>query len=82
MSVQTKAALEAAIQAHIADVTGGNILTDWGLVIASTSMEDIGTGATVYLFESNDGQPAHVSYGLMSYALRSSVWERDDDDDD
>lgn len=79
MSDSTKAALEAAITAHIADLTDGNILTDWGLVIASTSIEDIGTGTTVYMFESNAGQPAHVSYGLMSYALQSSVWQGDDD---
>ena len=80
MSQSTKTTLDAAIAAHIADLTEGNILTDWGLVIASTSMDDIGTGTTVYLFESNDGQPPHVSYGLLSYAMQSSVWEEDDDD--
>ena len=78
MSAETKAALESAIAAHIADATDGNILTDWGMVTASTTMEDIGSGATVYRFDCNDGQPAHVSYGLMSYALQSSVWEEED----
>lgn len=82
MSEQTKADLEAAVAAHIADKTDGNILTDWALVIASSAMEDIGTGATVYLFESNDNQPAHVSFGLLQYALRSSVWDEGPDEDD
>jgi DNA-directed RNA polymerase subunit E'/Rpb7 len=81
MSTATKAALDAAVAAHIADKTDGDVLTDYALVIASTSMEDIGTGATSYLFEANGNQPAHVSFGLLSYAMHSSVWLSDDDDE-
>lgn len=54
----------------------------YGLVMASTTLESIGTGTTIYLFEANDGQPAHVSFGLLSYALQSSVWSSEDDDED
>ena len=80
MSEQTKAALEAALTAHIADVTDGNLLTDYGIIAASTSMDAIGTGSTVYFYEANEGQPAHVSYGLITYAERSGIWNEDDDD--
>ena len=78
MSDQTKADLEAAISVHVADMTEGNLLTDWSLVIASTSVDDIGSGATDYRFEANTGQPPHVSYGLLTYAIQASVWNEDD----
>lgn len=79
MSDETKAALDVAVAAHAAELTGGNMLTDWGLVMATTEIEDIGTGSTIYAFDANDGQPAHVSYGLLSYALHSAVWDETDD---
>lgn len=80
MSVESKSLLEAALAAHIADVTEGNILTDYCIIAASSSMDDIGTGSTEYFFEANEGQPPHVSYGLITYAERSGIWDEDDDD--
>lgn len=82
MSDATKQALTEAIAAHIADVTDGNLLTDWALAIASTELEDIGTGRTNYYYEGNDNQPAHVGYGLLKYTLDASLWQGTDDDDD
>jgi len=79
MSDDTKANLEAALHAHIADEQDGRIVTDWAMVVASTTVEDIGTGATFYQFQANTGQPAHVSYGLLSYALHSAVWDEDEE---
>jgi len=81
VSDATKAALDIAVEAHIADVTAGGMVTDYALVTASTDMEDIGTGATTYFYEGNNHQPAHVSYGLLSYALNSVIWDEDEDDE-
>lgn len=81
MSADTKAALDAAISAHMADVSDGNIVPDYALVIGSTALDDIGSGRTRYYLEGNDGQPVHVSYGLLSYVLNSNLWDEDDEDD-
>lgn len=80
MSDETKAALDAAVAAHIADVSDGNIVTDWCVVAGMTDIEDIGTGTTRYFFEGNDSQPPHVSYGLLTYAVQSSIWNENEDD--
>lgn len=67
-------------RAHIADL--GLILTDWALVAACTTLNDIGTGTTSYRIEGNDGQPVHVTTGLFHYATEHSIWDDDEDDDD
>lgn len=79
MSAETKTALEAALAAHIADVTEGDIVTDWTLISATTSMEEIGTGKTSYWCEGNEGQPIHVTVGLLQYARETATWGDDDD---
>ena len=80
MSADTKAALEAALNAHITDVTDGDILTDWTLIAATTSVENIGTGTTRYFCEGNDGQPVHVTIGLLQYGRETTTWGDDEDD--
>lgn len=75
----TKQALEQALAAHIAEVTGGNIITDWTLIAATTTVDDIGTGTTSYFCEGNDGQPVHVTVGLLQYARETATWGDDDD---
>lgn len=79
MSDQTKRALETALAAHITDVTEGGILTDWTLIAATTSVEDIGTGATSYFCEGNEGQPVHVTIGPLQYGRETTTWGDDDD---
>lgn len=44
MSEQTKAHLEAAIAAHIADECDGDHATSWVVVTDTTSLDDIETG--------------------------------------
>ena len=82
MSDQTKAALDEAVAAHVADTGNGDIVTDWALIAATTSAENIGTGTTRYLLEGNDNQPVHVMTGLFRYASERVVWDEDEEDDD
>jgi len=68
MSRETKLALDEALRVHIASETDGDILTEYSLVTASISMDDIGTGRVTYYLEGPDHQPAHVSTGLLRLA--------------
>lgn len=81
MSTATKAALDSALAAHIADLSDGHILTDWALIAATTSVDNIGTGTTRYYCEGNDGQPIHVTIGLLQYGRETATWGDEDDDD-
>lgn len=80
MTVDTKAALEAAIDAHIAEQCDGNLVTHYALIAATTTMADIGSGATSYFLEANSHQPLHVTIGLLSVGI-DRVSNMDDDDD-
>ena len=82
MSAETKAALEAALAAHIADQCNGDLVTDWALVAATSTLDAIGTGATRYFIEANTNQPVHVMAGLFRYAGEHVIWGDDDDDKD
>lgn len=82
MSDQTKADLDAAIAAHVAETGNGDIVTDWALIAATTSVENIGTGTTRYLLEGNDNQPVHVMTGLFRYASEHVIWDNDEEGDD
>lgn len=81
MSDTTKAALEAALTQHIADVTDGGIITDWALIAAVTNLEDIGTGKTRYWCEGNSAQPVHVTVGLLRYGGEHATFGDDEEDD-
>lgn len=80
MSDATKAALDKALEAHITDVTEGGLVTDWALIAATTSVENIGTGTTRYWLEGNTGQPVHVTIGILQYGRETTTWGDDDDD--
>lgn len=82
MSDKTKAALDAAIAAHVSETGDGAIVTDWALIAATTSVENIGTGTTRYLLEGNDNQPVHVMTGLFRYASERVIWDDDEEDDE
>ena len=81
MSAETKTALEAALAAHIADQCDGDLVTDWALVAATSTMENIGTGITRYFIEANTNQPVHVMAGLFRYASEHVIWDDDNDDE-
>ena len=82
MSVDTKTALDAAIAAHVAATGDGRLVTDWALVAATTTVEDIGTGTTSYLLEGNNNQPIHVMAGLFRYGAEKAIWGFEGDNDD
>lgn len=82
MSDETKAALDLALRDHIAEITTGSILTDYFTIAASVDMEDIGSGTVYYCFITPDKQPAHVSMGLIQYAVTQGAPNEGDDDDD
>ncbi|MFJ4997123.1 hypothetical protein ACIP5T_03155 [Microbacterium sp. NPDC088619] len=81
MSDQTKATLDAAVAAHVSETGDGDLVTDWALIAATTSVENIGTGTTRYLLEGNDNQPVHVMTGLFRYASERAIWDDGDDDE-
>jgi hypothetical protein len=71
--------LEDALRDYVAERTDGAILTDYFVVAASTEFEDIGTGSTLYMFLTPETQPAHVSMGLLAYAVSEGSPIHDDD---
>lgn len=77
MSAETRAALEAALAAHIADRCDGAIVTDWALIAANSSLDDLGTGRTSYFVEANENQPVHVMTGLFRYASEHVLYGSD-----
>ncbi len=75
----TKQVLDAALRDYIAEITDGSFLTEYFLVSASTSMEDIGTARTMYAFVTADNQAPHVTLGLLAYARDNGTVVDDDD---
>ena len=65
MSDQTKAALESAIRAHVADELDGALTTGWALIAAAATDTDFAVGQTEYFTESADMQPHHSTLGLV-----------------
>lgn len=79
---ETHADLEQAIQAHIGETRPGKVLTDWALIAATTTIEDIGSGATDYYLVGNTGQPVHVTLGLVAYIAAHGPYVGMDDDEE
>lgn len=80
MSEQTKAALDEAIAAHAADVSGsGGIITGYVLFAAHVNGRALESGGTGYMSEFAEGQAWHVAYGLAQMLL-DQVASGDDDD--
>lgn len=68
MSDETKADLDKAITAHFTDQWDGGFVIGWVLQVAGKTSEDIDAGQTSYSREVLDGQPAHVTLGLLDFA--------------
>lgn len=69
MSADTKAALDEAIAAHFGDAWDGAILTGYVLQMAGVTADDIQDGEqTSYFREVAEGQPSHVTLGLLDYS--------------
>jgi hypothetical protein len=84
MSDATKAALDAALNAHIADVTEENALVTAYVIHAAyitIGTEDRRT--TGYMSEFADDQPYHTGLGLSVHLVelyKAGAFEEDDDD--
>lgn len=82
MSEQTKAALDAAIAARIADECDEpTIVTGYVLHAAHLSTENIDRGSTGYFAEYADQQPFHVCVGLAHQLTQKLALDYEDDDD-
>lgn len=84
MSDETRAALDNAISAHIADTFPGYYTSGWVVVASSAHINR--PDATNYRLLSPDSQPFHVDDGLMQIGIRilNDSWNTsaDDEDDD
>lgn len=78
--VTARERLDEALRDYVAEVSGGAILTEYFVITASTNMQDIGTGRTIYVWFAPPNQAAHTSLGLLHYAADNAAI-RDDDDD-
>lgn len=77
--VSTRQRLDDAMRDYIAEIGDGAILTDWFLITAATTVEDIGAGRTIYSWVQPPTQPPHVSLGLLAYASENATTVDDDD---
>lgn len=82
MSDTTKADLDAALAAHIADECEGGIITGYVPQAAYFSENTLDHGTTGYLREFADNQAYHIGYGLASQLLDSYRNPDYADDDD
>lgn len=64
MSAETKAALDAALQAHIADETNGSIVTGYVLLASNQDIEKLDQEVTGYWREVYTHQAMHTTVGL------------------
>ena len=67
MSAETRAVLEAAIEAHVAaeGEAPGSVLTGYALIVSHATGDDFADNVTRYLTEVSEGQPFHVTLGLV-----------------
>ena len=76
----TTAALEDAIRAHVADLTGDDAgpVAHWVLV---AGVLDTTNGDIPILIEGPDGQPGYIAAGLLHAALHPDNYNGDDEED-
>lgn len=86
MSDQTLQAIEDAIAAHLSDEMGENrMVTGWVGYVSSMSSENLENHTHGYNALTGDGQPFHVSFGLVSMLQADVVYQTnfaDSDHDD
>ncbi|SIN72722.1 hypothetical protein [Agromyces cerinus] len=88
MSLETKTALDAAIDAHFADETDGALVSGYILQLFGSSFDDLDQGQVSVLREVAEGQNFITSLGIADYisqTIRHTVTETvyfgDDEDD-
>lgn len=78
LSAETKAALEAALQAHVNDIRDGYLVGGYALEAHLVKFED--DGRHHYLFISPDRQAYHSTLGLLQTAMDDFTVPDDGDD--
>lgn len=73
VGVTARQRLDEALRDYVAEVADGAILTDYFVVTASTTMEDIGTGRTMYVWFAPHNQSPHTTLGLLHYATDNAM---------
>lgn len=76
MSAETKAAIEAALQAHVDDERTGFLVSAYTLTCHLATLED---DRSHYLYLTPARQPYHSTLGLMQVSMDDFV--NDDDDE-
>ena len=85
MSEQTKAALDAALAAHIDDECEGALVSGYVLQAAYFNGDTIRHGTNGYMREFAEGQAFHVGYGLANQLIdyyRNPDWYDGEDEDE
>ena len=82
MSDETRAALDDAISAHIADIFPGYYTSGWVVVASSAALDK--PNSTNYRVMSPDNQPFHIDDGLITVGRRilQDAWDIDADEED
>lgn len=78
MSDATKAALEEAISAHVADECDGDMTGAWVILAESTSLDDIENDVSSFYLTSRDSQSSFLTTGLLWQALEHGRFQRDE----
>ena len=69
MSAKTKAALQEAIAAHVADECEGDMAGAWVVVAESTNVSDVENDMSSWYIASRDYQASIMTNGLLYSAL-------------
>lgn len=69
VSEQTKAALEAAITAHIADECDGDLATAWVVIAETTNLEEIDDNMSAFYIDTRETQSTYTTDGMLYHAL-------------
>lgn len=78
MSEQTKAALDTAIAAHVADEYEGDMVTAWVVATETTSIGMLDAGEGSMVIETRDMQSNYLTEGLLHAALMVGYRGNDD----
>jgi hypothetical protein len=77
VSVETKAALEEAIAAHVADECDGDMIGGWVVLAETTSLEQIEDDLSAFYLDARTSQSSFLTTGLLWQALEHGRFRND-----
>jgi hypothetical protein len=78
VSDQTKAALELALEAHIADECDGDMTGAWVFLAETTTADEMDMSQSVFYIETRNHQSRFMTDGLLHSALARDGWGDDE----